>query len=95
MAKDTNYVNRKDLNDTAKLIVDQLTSQLDEKFKRLETDQSKIRSDMNIVVNSVNGISKLMEIGDDERLITIQQLQKIDKWLHMLSSKMGIMLPPR
>lgn len=95
MVKDNYYVNRKDLNDAAKLIIDQLTSRFNEKFSRLEADQNKVRSDADAMLNSVNNVQKLVEINADERLINIQQLQHIDKTLHMLADKMGIKLPQR
>jgi chromosome segregation ATPase len=99
MTKNQPAITRQDLSSMAKSIVtdissvvDDLMVRIDERFDRIETEQAKMRVEIQQILNSLDSIEKQLEISEDERLIMGHQLERLDKWVHELAEHIGFKL---
>ncbi len=70
-----------------------LSGQMFQHFdERLNGLQDELKSDINHVQNSVDGIAKRLDTDEAERAAMTHQLDRHERWHHLTADKVGLKL---
>lgn len=64
---------------------------MEERFDRIDTvlEKKADKEDIERLFGMVDSFAKRQEISDDERLVMVHQLDRLDRWTHELANKIG------
>jgi hypothetical protein len=67
---------------------------MEERFDRIDKalEDKANKRDVERLLDAVDAFAKRQELNDDERIVMAHQLERLDKWVHELATKMGVSL---
>ncbi|MBP7820967.1 hypothetical protein KA043_02580 [Candidatus Saccharibacteria bacterium] len=80
---------RKDIDEILDLM-QTFMHQVDNRFNTIETDNAKVRKDLDSILKSLDSIEKDIQLNEDERSVMGMQLTRLHDWVEKTASKVGV-----
>jgi hypothetical protein len=71
-------------------VLDVMMTQIDERFRGVEGEQTKMQAQIQHILDNLDSIEKRLEISDDERLVMAHQLTRLHEWVERAAERIDI-----